>query len=271
MNPTAAEGQIVLLNEARARLAKVASVDEAKSIRDKAEAIRHYAKQAKLGLETQNKAAEIKIRAERRTGELLAKVERKQTTGLKKGKAPSRHADATETYSKTIKSAGISEPQSRRFQAVASIPEPMFEAHVELSKATGSELTSAATVAYARALKDKPPAEMRDPDKVPSVVARYLQVRDRGPRIPVVAPDGRRVTPMRSAFLAPGYLTASEAAAYLRVSLRGLDRKVSAGLIGCSQERQGIPRYFRRDELDRYRDRYFRAPVEVLALHRRAR
>jgi len=44
------------------------SVDEVKQIRDKAEAMRVYARQAQYTLEMQNMCAEIKLRAERRLG-----------------------------------------------------------------------------------------------------------------------------------------------------------------------------------------------------------
>ena len=52
-------------------LAEVCRVDEVKAIHDLAEAARVYARQARLGLEAQNDSAEIKLRAERRLGELL--------------------------------------------------------------------------------------------------------------------------------------------------------------------------------------------------------
>jgi hypothetical protein len=52
-------------------LAEVHRVDEVEAIHDLAEAARVYARQARLGLETQNESAEIKLRAERRLGELL--------------------------------------------------------------------------------------------------------------------------------------------------------------------------------------------------------
>ena len=52
-------------------------MDEAKKIRDKAEAVRTYAKLAG-DLDMQNMAAEIRIRAERRAGELLVGM---QTSG----------------------------------------------------------------------------------------------------------------------------------------------------------------------------------------------
>jgi hypothetical protein len=63
--------KIAILSDVERRLATVQTVDEAKDIRDKAEAIRIYAKSAKKGLAIQNRAACIKILAERRAGELL--------------------------------------------------------------------------------------------------------------------------------------------------------------------------------------------------------
>ena len=49
----------------------LASIDEIKPVRDKVEALRAYLKQSNQSLEIQNRASEIKIRAERRGGELF--------------------------------------------------------------------------------------------------------------------------------------------------------------------------------------------------------
>ena len=64
------------LETARRLLAEVRSVDDAKAIHDVAEAARVYARQARLGLEAQNDAAEIRLRAERKLGELLASMDK---------------------------------------------------------------------------------------------------------------------------------------------------------------------------------------------------
>lgn len=57
---------LIHLDTIQQAIQKAASVDEAKGIRDKAEALRIYAKQSGQSLEVQNKCAEIKLRAERR-------------------------------------------------------------------------------------------------------------------------------------------------------------------------------------------------------------
>ena len=62
---------LVHLDRAKLELEKVEDVEEVKDLRDRAEALRVYQKQAGAGLEIQNRCAEIKIRAERRAGEIL--------------------------------------------------------------------------------------------------------------------------------------------------------------------------------------------------------
>ena len=68
--------QLIHYDEMRANLVLASKVDEVKDIRDKAEALRQYARQAGESLESKNAIAEIKLRAERRAGELLGAMER---------------------------------------------------------------------------------------------------------------------------------------------------------------------------------------------------
>jgi phage N-6-adenine-methyltransferase len=75
---------LVLYSAACQALAAAKNVDEVKDIRDKAEAMRAYAKQAK-NKRMEVDAAEIRLRAERRLGELI-KLQ-KETVGLNRGTA----------------------------------------------------------------------------------------------------------------------------------------------------------------------------------------
>lgn len=132
----AMETQLALISQARTALAKASTIDEVRTIRDKAEAVRVYAKAAGESLELQNSAAEIKIRAERKAGELLAKM------GLRGGDRKSNSHDA----SLKLSEVGISYSQSHRWQKLASVPEKSFESHLVAIHAAGKELTSASVV-----------------------------------------------------------------------------------------------------------------------------
>src|SRR6266571_1939578 len=109
----------------RRLLAEVRSVDDAKAIHDFAEAARVYARQARLGLEAQNDAAEIRLRAEHKLGELLAALP-KQDGGAA---ARARSQNATEVPPR-LGDLGISKSQSSRWQAIAAVPAQVFEEYV---------------------------------------------------------------------------------------------------------------------------------------------
>lgn len=112
-------------------LAEAKSVDEVKDIRDKSDAMRIYAKQAK-NKELEIDAAEIRIRAERRLGEMLR--EQKETVGLNTGTQgfgrPSLGGSSEEPPKSdipTLADVGIDKKLSSRAQKVADIPEDKFE------------------------------------------------------------------------------------------------------------------------------------------------
>lgn len=129
--------KLVRYEQARRALAEAHRVDEVKDIRDKAEAMAAYARQAK---DTQliQYATEIKVRAERRCGELTAKMERKQ--GARTDKDTSSH-DATK--SKALADAGLTRHEAARYEALAAMPEEHFETAVETAKATAGAVTTA--------------------------------------------------------------------------------------------------------------------------------
>lgn len=100
--------------------------DEVKHIRDKALAIEVYAKQAK-NIDAESKACKIRLRAERRAGELLSEMEKA------KGGRPCgyRSHDIAGSSQQTLSDIGITKTQSSRWQKLAAIPKDQFDAAVE--------------------------------------------------------------------------------------------------------------------------------------------
>lgn len=139
-------------------LAEAKAVDEVKDLRDKADAMRIYAMQAKnKTLEVD--AAEIRIRAERRLGEMIAA--QKESGGLSKG-AADKGANAVDTNDRVKKpklsDAGISKDLSSRAQKLAAVPQAEFEAEVgewrERVQAEGARVTTRLEQAGERAMKE---------------------------------------------------------------------------------------------------------------------
>ena len=105
------------------------SVDEVKDMRDKAAALKAYARQAK-NRQLEIDAAEIRMRAERRIGELMEY--QRQTLGLNKGAAglgSNQHqVRVIEQPAPTLAEAGIDKNLADRARKMAAVPEEKFEA-----------------------------------------------------------------------------------------------------------------------------------------------
>ena len=96
-------------------------VDEVKAIRDKAVALEHYSRPV-YNTEAERKACEIRLRAERKAGELLKKLNPHKAAGR-----PSKNKYPEGTNS-SLKVNGITRKQSANWQKLAAIPEKQFEA-----------------------------------------------------------------------------------------------------------------------------------------------
>lgn len=106
-------------------LADAKAVDEVKKIRDVAEAMRAYARQAK-NKQLEVDSAEIRIRAERRVGELIAA--QKESGGLQHG-GDRKSRDASGPLKPiTLDEAGIDKHLADRARKLAAVPEEKFEA-----------------------------------------------------------------------------------------------------------------------------------------------
>lgn len=148
-------------------LAECKSVDEVKTWADKAAAMQAYGRMAKdKTLEVD--AAEIRIRAERRLGEML--VDQKADGGLNTGAAGAginqhtpKEVRSSATTAPKLADAGISKDLSSRAQKLAAVPEAEFEAELaakrERDQKEGARVSARLEKAGARELAKSKKAE----------------------------------------------------------------------------------------------------------------
>jgi hypothetical protein len=117
---------LVRYNAACKALAAAVATDEVKLIRDKADAMRAAARVAK-NKQLETDAAEIRIRAERRLGELIA--QQKATDGLAKGGRPYQKSTGGNDppVTPTLSQAGIDKDLAKRARKLAAVPQEEFE------------------------------------------------------------------------------------------------------------------------------------------------
>jgi hypothetical protein len=149
---------LIRYEAARTALAEAHRVDEVKDIRDKAEAMAAYARQAKDS-ELIQYATEIKVRAERRCGELLATTEKNRgAQGIGTSALP-----ASERTPPTLAEMGLTHNESSRYQQLAAMPAEHFETAVATAKATAGEVTTAFMLREAK--KSAPMKKLNKRDK----------------------------------------------------------------------------------------------------------
>ena len=107
-------------------LAQATTVDEVKDLRDRAAAVKAYAKKARLGQQIVAEAAAIRLQAERRLGEMLQSLELadsapgNQYTGRVED-APSENGRIC------LRDLGLTKSDSSRSQRLARLPDDVFE------------------------------------------------------------------------------------------------------------------------------------------------
>ena len=109
---------------ARYALSVAVEVDEVKDIRDKAAAMAAYARQAQ-DKELLQWATEIKVRAERRAGEMMRDTEKNK--GLKGSIVSGTSVVPVRDNTPTLADMGISKNESSRWQKLAAVSNEKFE------------------------------------------------------------------------------------------------------------------------------------------------
>lgn len=152
--------ELIKWNKAKQAIIEAKTIDEIKDIRDKAQAMKAYAKQIGESLEVQNDIAEIKIRAERRAGEILQETEKAKGSDYAGRLDLDGNRVLPSNPPPTLEEIGITKIQSSRWQATASLPEDVFEKHIVETKGGGKELTSSGVLKIA--LKEKKAQEKEE-------------------------------------------------------------------------------------------------------------
>ena len=168
--------ELIKYNAACLALSEAVAVDEVKNLRDKADAMRIYAMQAK-NKQLEVDAAEIRIRAERRLGEMIAL--QKQSIGLNsgvrmagavEGANDGSTAVVTNDHRPKLSDVGISKDLSSRAQKLAAVPEEEFEVEIGEWRGRvteeGKRVTTRLEIAGEKALNKKQP-QPKQPEPQP--------------------------------------------------------------------------------------------------------
>jgi hypothetical protein len=102
-------------------------VDEAKEIRDQAKALEKYMHEVG-NIEAEQAVARIRLRAERKAGQIMKAMAEKGQRARKGGDGSNQHKQKSSpvTLAPTLSDLGISKRQSSQFQQLADIPEKEF-------------------------------------------------------------------------------------------------------------------------------------------------
>lgn len=173
--------QLVRYEQARNALAECQRVDEVKDIRDKALAMAAYARQAQDG-ELIQWATEIKVRAERKAGELLKDMEKSRgalLNGSSSGSARGEsYRQSPQDDGRKLSDMGISPNQSSRWQSLASMTDDHFETAVATAKETAGQVTTAFMLR--EAAKNKPQGKAKTGPKAEALREELQAAKERG-------------------------------------------------------------------------------------------
>lgn len=142
---TPSSRELAVLDKCAAELAKAERIDQVVDLRSRFEAIRTLAKGANQSLEVQNRAAALRIAAERKAGKLLLQLH------LRGGDRKSKLHDVT----LNLEDLGISRIQSMRWQRQAAISDEQFDKYISVSSQLGMEVTTAGLLRLAKSSTPK--------------------------------------------------------------------------------------------------------------------
>jgi hypothetical protein len=175
--------EVAVFNTAYGYLSNARTLDDIKELLGKAEAAKVYAKKAKMSMEMINFASEIKLRAERKAGEMLRDMEKNAGGGDRKSEEYQNHrSDNTTGDTDTLSDIGVTKDQSSKWQRIANIPEHDFEAYIKKHSHGKVEITDGGllNVFYPKEKTTEGPTKNfpLTPEVIRFVVAVDLMIKD---------------------------------------------------------------------------------------------
>jgi hypothetical protein len=141
-----------------------------------------FCKSAEISREIAQEAAEIRLRAERKAGEVLVEMD-------KRGERIGPHGGAkksSDTMSLvSLDDLEVTRKQSSRWQEIAHVPEPVFEEYIREGREKEShELTTSGLMTIAKFQRKAEQAEAirNEPEPLPEGPFRVLATSGWGPR-----------------------------------------------------------------------------------------
>ena len=122
-------GGLLRIEKARQEIASCRKVDEVKAITDKAKALEGYMRQTGAAAETINDCVEIRVRGDRRIGEITKALAHK-----KGGTQSSRAAKTEPSKAEVLEAVGLSKDRTARNEKLVDIPEEKFDAAISRAR-----------------------------------------------------------------------------------------------------------------------------------------
>lgn len=179
--------ELILISKASDAVAQARTIDEIKDLRDKAEAVRAYAKKARLGKHIVIEASAIKVHAERKLGRMLGEV---KLAHASPGNQYTGRVDRSHEQDGPVRLAdlGITKSDSSRSQQIALLPDHVFDGYVADSMRSAREPTTAGLLRLAKQRRAKSDSKQPPPRGV-GVVSTFRELTDTGRRFATIYAD----------------------------------------------------------------------------------
>lgn len=150
MVPVRGRGMLTV-ERARKYLAECKDTDEVGEVRDQAKAVEMYLRSRKASIDAQQDAAEIRLRAERRLGELTKEIPRSKGAAKKGvGRRGKKNGVALDDGVVPLSERGIDRRDAANWQALAAIPEKRFDRYVTEARQKGERISAKTPIALER-------------------------------------------------------------------------------------------------------------------------